>query len=184
MNSFIIIRDTFKEKNMLIDMLKALIGNNIEIIENRDSFVIFHSFSNLEDIKSLLLSFCNELMINICAYLSFYDNDKAQLEINLIKKVFPILPIGIHSFKETLLLTLNKINGKEALDLILQSSAIDKEFIKGFAENDLNVSKASKNLYIHRNTINYKLDKAKELTGFDLRCFKDIYILYSLILKD
>lgn len=184
MNSFIIIRDNFKEKNMLIDMLKALIGNNIEIIENRDSFVIFHSYSNLEDIKCLLLSFCNELMINICAYLSFYDNDKAQLEINLIKKVFPILPIGIHSFKETLLLTLNKINGKEALDLILQSSAIDKEFIKGFAENDLNVSKASKNLYIHRNTINYKLDKAKELTGFDLRCFKDIYILYSLILKN
>ena len=55
MNSFIIIRDNFKEKNMLIDMLKALIGNNIEIIENRDSFVIFHSYSNLEDIKSLLL---------------------------------------------------------------------------------------------------------------------------------
>ena len=46
---------------------------------------------------------------------------------------------------------------------------------------DLNVSKASKILYIHRNTMLYKLDKLKELSDFDLRCFLDAYIVYSLI---
>ena len=61
-----------------------------------------------------------------------------------------------------------------------RSSGIDYAFIRGFAENNLNVSQASKAMFIHRNTMNYKLDKLKELSGFDLRSFLDAYVLYQL----
>ncbi|MBO5542875.1 MAG: helix-turn-helix domain-containing protein, partial [Acholeplasmatales bacterium] len=40
---------------------------------------------------------------------------------------------------------------------------------------------ASKSMFIHRNTMMYKLDKLKAESGFDLRNFKDACILYMLI---
>ena len=65
--------------------------------------------------------------------------------------------------------------------MILDSTGVGEDFIIDFAKNDLNVSKASKAMYIHRNTMIYKLDKLKETSGFDLRCFLDAYILYNLL---
>lgn len=47
-------------------------------------------------------------------------------------------------------------------------STIDK-----FFENSLNVSETSRQLYIHRNTLVYRLDKLMKSTGLDLRVFED-----------
>ena len=52
--------------------------------------------------------------------------------------------------------------GDEAL------STIDK-----FFENNLNISETSRKLFIHRNTLVYRLDKIKKQTGLDLRLFSD-----------
>lgn len=45
-----------------------------------------------------------------------------------------------------------------------------------FFENNLNVSETSRQLYIHRNTLVYRLDKLQKLTGLDLRNFDDAII--------
>ena len=45
--------------------------------------------------------------------------------------------------------------------------------INKFFENSLNVSETSRQLYIHRNTLVYRLDKIQKLTGLDLRVFED-----------
>ena len=47
-------------------------------------------------------------------------------------------------------------------------STIDK-----FFENNLNVSETSRQLFIHRNTLVYRLDKLQKSTGLDLRVFDD-----------
>ena len=47
-------------------------------------------------------------------------------------------------------------------------STIDK-----FFENSLNVSETSRQLFIHRNTLVYRLDKLQKSTGLDLRVFDD-----------
>lgn len=44
--------------------------------------------------------------------------------------------------------------------------------INKFFENNLNVSETSRQLYIHRNTLVYRLDKLQKSTGLDLRVFK------------
>jgi len=45
--------------------------------------------------------------------------------------------------------------------------------IHKFFENNLNVSETSRQLYIHRNTLVYRLDKLQKCTGLDLRVFED-----------
>ena len=45
--------------------------------------------------------------------------------------------------------------------------------INKFFENNLNVSETSRQLYIHRNTLVYRLDKLQKMTNLDLRIFED-----------
>ena len=45
--------------------------------------------------------------------------------------------------------------------------------IKMFFENNLNVSETSRQLFIHRNTLVYRIEKLEKITGLDLRNFDD-----------
>lgn len=42
-----------------------------------------------------------------------------------------------------------------------------------FFENNLNVSETSRQLFVHRNTLVYRIEKIQKSTGLDLRCFDD-----------
>ena len=53
--------------------------------------------------------------------------------------------------------------------------------VNKFFENHLNVSETSRQLYIHRNTLVYRLDKLQKITGLDLRSFEDA-ILFKVTL--
>lgn len=48
--------------------------------------------------------------------------------------------------------------------------------IQKFFENNLNVSETSRKLFLHRNTLVYRLEKIKRLTGLDLRKFDDAIV--------
>jgi carbohydrate diacid regulator len=43
--------------------------------------------------------------------------------------------------------------------------------VQTFFENNLNVSEASRKLFVHRNTLVYRLEKIRKITGLDLREF-------------
>ncbi|MBE7024479.1 MAG: PucR family transcriptional regulator [Ruminococcaceae bacterium] len=65
-------------------------------------------------------------------------------------------------------LFLSEVFKKESID-VLDSETLFT--IQKFFENDLNVSETSRQLYVHRNTLVYRLDKVQKLTGLDLRIF-------------
>ena len=48
-----------------------------------------------------------------------------------------------------------------------------KMTIETFFDNDLNGSETSRELFVHRNTLVYRLEKVKVKTGLDLRLFED-----------
>ena len=50
-----------------------------------------------------------------------------------------------------------------------------------FIENDLNISKTSSSLFLHRNTLIYRLEKIKEFLNLDLKNFKDAMVFYLSI---
>ena len=68
-----------------------------------------------------------------------------------------------------------KRNPIEALD---QETLIT---INKFFENSLNVSETSRKLFVHRNTLVYRLEKIRKITGLDLREF-DHAIIFKVAL--
>ncbi|MCL2022847.1 MAG: helix-turn-helix domain-containing protein [Oscillospiraceae bacterium] len=68
---------------------------------------------------------------------------------------------------------LNEVFKKGSID----SLDMETNFtILRFFENNLNVSETSRKLFIHRNTLVYRLEKIKKLTGLDLREFDDAIV--------
>jgi carbohydrate diacid regulator len=65
-------------------------------------------------------------------------------------------------------LFLAEVFKKESIDALDEETMLT---IKKFFENNLNVSETSRKLYVHRNTLVYRLDKIQKMTGMDLRTF-------------
>ena len=54
--------------------------------------------------------------------------------------------------------------------------------LETFFSLDCNVSETAKKLYIHRNTLLYRLDKLKQETGLDVRLFRDAVLMKIILL--
>ncbi|MDP4109096.1 MAG: helix-turn-helix domain-containing protein, partial [Bacillota bacterium] len=73
---------------------------------------------------------------------------------------------------------LSEVFRKESIDSLDQETLFT---IQKFFENSLNVSETSRKLFVHRNTLVYRLEKIKKLTGLDLREF-DHAIVFKVAL--
>lgn len=68
---------------------------------------------------------------------------------------------------------LNEVFKRGSIDSLDQETLFT---IQKFFENNLNVSETSRKLFVHRNTLVYRLEKIKKLTGLDLREFDDAIV--------
>ena len=65
------------------------------------------------------------------------------------------------------------------LDEVFHGNAIDQfdketlATVNAFFENDLNISETARKMYLHRNTLGYRLDKIQKTTGLDVKKFED-----------
>jgi len=73
---------------------------------------------------------------------------------------------------------LSEVFKKNTIDALDQETLFT---INKFFENNLNVSETSRKLFVHRNTLVYRLEKIKKLTGLDLREF-DHAIVFKVAL--
>jgi len=87
-----------------------------------------------------------------------------------------IQPEMLQRFKKQILCRNSQFNIKRHKKLY--------EALKSFFKSDLNISIASKKLGITRNTLSHRLEKVKELTGYNPRKFFDAMKLELLILID
>ncbi|SKC38248.1 PucR family transcriptional regulator [Maledivibacter halophilus] len=89
----------------------------------------------------------------------------------------------IYDYDDLLLpIVIDKLDINSLKDLIkssdynLEEILADNELLltaDKFLENSLNISDTARKLYIHRNTLIYRLNKIENITGLDLRIFKD-----------
>ena len=106
----------------------------------------------------------------------------------------------IHSYREFVLVKMveelssykQEEYRSELMDSLAQEVFEDEELLataEEFLLSDLNVSETSRNLYMHRNTLSYRLDKIEKSTGLNIRHFSDavsfrvLSILYKLLKK-
>lgn len=108
-----------------------------------------------------------------------YKEAKMALDVGKIfystKNVVAYSKLGIGRLIYQLPLPLCRMFIKEIFDGRSPDEFDDETLttINKFFENSLNVSETSRQLYIHRNTLVYRLDKLQKSTGLDLRVFED-----------
>lgn len=111
-----------------------------------------------------------------------YKEAKMALEVGKIfendKYIVNYEKLGIGRLIYQLPLSLCKMFIKEVLHGLTMDDFDDETLatVNKFFENNLNVSETSRQLYIHRNTLVYRLDKLQKITGLDLRNFDDAII--------
>jgi carbohydrate diacid regulator len=108
-----------------------------------------------------------------------YKEAKMALDVGKIffgeRKVICFTELGIGRLIYQLPIPLCKMFIKETFDGT-NPEEFDEETLQTidkFFENNLNVSETSRQLFIHRNTLVYRLDKLQKSTGLDLRVFDD-----------
>ena len=180
------IRNIFGSRNK--DYIGSLDENTTVIVhELKDS----EDYDDIESIACLLVDMLNtEVMIkarvsysNICADISklpdSYKEAVTAFEIGRIfyaeRNVFGYAHLGIGRLLyqlpvEVCELFIQEILGDESLN------SLDEEtlnIIRTFFENNLNLSETSRKLYVHRNTLVYRLDKIERKYGLDIKTFED-----------
>jgi len=109
--------------------------------------------------------------------------------LRLGKALYPDVNIHLpwEMFLEKLLDKLPDAGKKLFLANVLQSSELVKDMemfttLENFFAQDCNVSETAKKMYMHRNTLLYRLDKFYQETGFDVRHFKDAMLVKIALL--
>ncbi len=98
---------------------------------------------------------------------------------------------GVYAYKDYVLLRLLSVLSSGELNRCLDSllerntaSIIEDEELmmtaEEFMKNSLNISKTSETMFVHRNTLIYRLDKIEKETGLNLRVFSDA-VVFRLI---
>ena len=170
------------------DFVTAVDENNVIIVkELGDSDVskeIDKAVKNLEvyltkeGIKDLRISY-GTVIREIKEVSRSYKEAKMALDVGKIffdnRTIVAYSELGIGRLIYQLPIPLCKLFIKEIFDG-KNPDEFDEETlttINKFFENSLNVSETSRQLFIHRNTLVYRLDKLQKSTGLDLRVFED-----------
>lgn len=185
-NALETIRGIFAGKSK--DFITAVDEKNIILVKEVEPE---QSYADMEKIANTLLDMSNtEAMTKVnIAYGTIindikevsrsYKEAKLALDVGKIfysdRHVIAYNGLGIGRLIYQLPLPLCKMFIKEIFDG-KSPDDFDEETlitINKFFENSLNVSETSRQLYIHRNTLVYRLDKLQKTTNLDLRVFDD-----------
>lgn len=101
-----------------------------------------------------------------------------------LKLVFEKINYGIYDIPNFILeVSFNKIDGFKKKLRSYYYNLVGIENLNtalGFIENNFNASSTSKQLFLHRNTLNYRLDNFYKKTEMDTKNFKTAMALYLL----
>lgn len=139
---------------MLVDMFNSEAMTNVRV-----------SFGNIvKEIKGVSKSY-KEAMMALDVAKIFYSE----------KTIISYATLGIGRLIYQLPIHLCRMYLNEVFDGEVPAE-LDEEIlstVNKFLENSLNISETSRQLYIHRNTLVYRIEKLQKITGLDVRLFDD-----------
>lgn len=193
--------ETDKEKDaatteLLNSMFSAQVGDYITAVDESSVILIKEleaeeDYAKLDQIAHTIVDMMSmEAMMNVrVAYGTIvgelkevsksYKEAKMALDVGKIfyaeKKVTAYNTLGIGRLIYQLPINLCRIFIDEIFGSNIPSELDDETLttINKFFENNLNVSETSRQLYVHRNTLVYRIEKLEASTGLDIRTFED-----------
>ena len=200
---FLVETDKEKEKEkdftateLLNGMFSTQVGDYITAVDESNVILIKEllpedDYTRLEQVASTIVDMMNmEAMMNVrVAYGTIvgelkevsksYKEAKMALDVGKIfyaeKKVSAYNTLGIGRLIYQLPINLCRIFIDEIFGSNVPSELDDETLttINKFFENNLNVSETSRQLFVHRNTLVYRIEKLEMSTGLDIRTFED-----------
>lgn len=137
-----------------------------------------YTFSEFENFREFVVG---ELLID---FIGFFVPKNFDFTIEEVKIVFERLNSGLYDISD--LITEICLNKLELMKKKLRSNYYNLVGIEnintaiGFIENNFNASLTSKQLFLHRNTLNYRLDNFNIKTEMDLKNFRTAMAIYLL----
>lgn len=193
--------ETDREKDsasteLLNGMFSAQVGDYITAVDESNVILIKEleqedDYSKLDQVANTIVDMMNmEAMTNVrVAYGTIvnelkevsksYKEAKMALDVGKIfyaeKKVTAYNTLGIGRLIYQLPINLCRIFIDEIFGSNIPSELDDETLttINKFFENNLNVSETSRQLFVHRNTLVYRIEKLEASTGLDIRTFED-----------
>lgn len=151
---------------------EAMFGNSIVDIANTEAMVkaevgYSNSFNDIKDIKQYYFQAKEALSIG-----QIFPNDYKVYGYGQKKMTRLIYNLP----KELMIEFLNDYANKDAL------TSEDYTTIHALLQSNLNVAEASRKLYVHRNTLIYRIEKINKETGLNIQDFEDAMVIKMLIL--
>lgn len=156
------------------------------ILEYSDYLIVLHKNHLEMDPKTLSNSLNEDFYLNVQTFEGFKLDSFNDLIYVFVLYRYYLRNKSLTNLKDLILSIVNK-NSKELINLkpiVLKKLNNDfqiEKIINGMFDNNLNVSKTSNSVYMHRNTINNKIELIKDETSLDVQKFKDAMALYFLI---
>ena len=180
------IEDATQEEN-IINLYNNYLYNSTSIVY-KNMIISFYQKKEKMYFQEIIDSLSEDLGTRIKIFEGFRISLKNNLDF---LKMFSI----IEKYREKdfsymnitdVILSTNTMNINTIREILLCEELKDYNFItlvREMLKNDLNVSKAANDLYMHRNTLNNKLDTIEFNTSISLRNFKGALSLYELLKK-
>lgn len=180
------------------DALKGFFSKNALFLWKNDNqgLIVEKDCDNAlgeEDFKSIANTFENDTYEKIFFYLGKLHKKNSQLssifrlEENCFVQGLQLLPAErVLTFEKIfpywLIGGLSDDSCKVLVHNVLEKVKDDKELlttVQIFIENNMNASVTAKKLYIHRNTLQYRLERFSEKTGIVLKDFHAVFTVYA-----
>lgn len=161
--SIIVVKDVESESRLWhLDRVGELIIEALEEAGIKGARVAFGTVVN--ELKDVSKSY-KEASMALSVGKTFYPDENliAYAKLGIGRLIFMLPPNLCHVFISEI------FEGRNPDDFDEETITT----INKFFENSLNVSETSRQLYIHRNTLVYRLDKIQKTTNLDLRVFED-----------
>ena len=163
------------------------VNENIVVERIEDDFLTItdNDYFNEEPID--LTAFQELIFEDFGSDISMFIEPYSQNEFPLgtsCKELLKEIPNNVYFFEDIIPYVILR-NKTKLRDQIVQyiTSVTNKEVVhtvREFIENNMNSSQSAKKLYMHRNTLNYRIDNFIEATNIDVRTFKGANAIYML----
>ena len=180
---------TKEDYKKILDFLEEIVGDAIFI--EIDSNIIMFYFEDIDvNFKEIFSWISDDFGINLKVFSSCKINSQHPEYFQIIYKYYTKYlknkPFSYYTIKE-LILEIIKIDLEDLkpikpviLNNVYHDSQLEK-LINSMFDNNLNVTKTSMDIYMHRNTVINKLDYIKSETSLNIQNFTDALCMYWLI---
>lgn len=157
-------------------------------VQGKTNLLVIYFNKDRVGINEYIDSLSDDIGTSVNVFEGFVIKNRNKNDLKEFMKIFYSSSFNQYGYSNIVdlvhVLRYDKENINSLKEILLKEYLGDEEFLKivrGMFENNLNVSKTSSSIYMHRNTLNNKLTLIENNTTLAIQNFKDAVALYELL---